>query len=465
MKILPLLIALLILSFLSLGASVSEVNLFVSDYLGENETFTKIPFNLSDGEYYIINITEPSFILRIPWNGSTAMITDRGEIRNALLGYYALQGVTYDSLKLNKTYSDELLSLLDSYNQTRLKEDECKRYIGIDRFECIDLDTCWRACYTPVCQQLKIGAGRPFLEFIWAFSNSSSYIDSNYSAFDEKLSSLSEFSSLEQIDELILLIDNMKNNSVGINSNDLLNPAVLGFCHLVDYNLTYLTQAEIKLLTTRDTLLPLLTLNDTAEDIYANTIARLSLKAQLKIDRLCLAFISNNSKEFSSIKANFSSLNTSGMRKKLDELKDSMELRGCNEMNESGIQAAQLHYSNLSQQVRAYGEELLEVVKVRDEVESSIAGMKGDLLLYFKTGELASKLSEVNARIDSAEFTQLPALENQLIQLRNEVEDANRNKFTVFLTGFFTSPYVVIILVLLLVAFLISRGRGKLSKK
>ncbi|QLJ52415.1 MAG: hypothetical protein Sv326_0240 [Candidatus Fermentimicrarchaeum limneticum] len=466
MKISHLLLAILFFSSVYTAATATDVNLFVYDYLGENETFTKISFNLTDGEYYIVSINEePSFIVRSALNGSVSMITDREGILDALTGYYATQGITYDNFKVNQTEVDELLSFIDSYNRTRGKEFECKTYIGIDRFECIDLETCWRACYTPICQQLKIGAGKPFLELLWAFSNSSSYIDSNLSAFNEKAASLSELNSTQQIDGLILLVDNMKDNSVMINNLDLFNPMALGFCKMVNYNLTYLTDAKIKLLTRMESILPLLNLEDETDSMHNRTTERLSLKTQLKIDRICNEHVSNNSKQALSIKARFLVLNTTKMKDKLNSLEEAGRIAGCSNMSEAQITEAEAHFLSLSQQVEEYGGKLEDVVLTKGEVGSVLAGMQGDVLLYFKAGELNSEFSEISKGIDSADLSDLSSLEARLIQLEKEAEDANNNKAAVFLTGFFTSPSVVILVVLLLLAFFLIRGKKKAIKK
>ncbi|NYZ78667.1 hypothetical protein H0N99_00805 [Candidatus Micrarchaeota archaeon] len=452
---------LLILSSFLFGASASAVNLFVSDYIGENETFTKIPFNLSDAQYYIINVKEPSLILRVPPNGSIAILTEKPVIRDALLGYYALQGITTDELKLNQSYVDELLSLVDSYNGTRAKEFECKTYIGIDRFPCFDLDSCWRACYTPICQQLKIGSGRPFLELLWSFSNQSSYIDSNISAFAGEVSSTSEFTSTGQVDHLVAMLDNMKNISITINNNDMFNPMALGFCHLVDYNLTYLTQAKINLLTKRDQILPLLTLDDASDALYNNTLQRISLKAKFKTDKLCAGLISNNSKEVSSLKANISNLNTSGMVNRLHELENAGKLEGCSKMDETHILAAELNYSNLSQEAIAYSGKLKEVIMLRNEANSTLAGMQGDFLLYFRLGEFTSRFSQLNAGIDSADLSQLSSLKTQFGEFKAELDSANSNKPVLFISSIVTSSLCLILVVLVLVIFFVIMFKKK----
>jgi hypothetical protein len=461
MKTTALAFALLFLSTFLLGASASEVNIFVSSYLSENETFSKTPFNLSDGEYYIINISEPSFILRVPPNGSIMMLTDKPAIRDALLNYYTLQGITTDDLKVNQSYTGELISLVGSYNATRTKEFDCKTYIGLDRFPCVDLDSCWRACYTPTCAQIKIGGGAPFLDLVWAFANSSSYIDSNISAFDGEVGSTSEFNSTQQIDHLVSLLENIKINSITINNNDLFNPDALGYCPLVDYNLTYLTQAEINLLTKRDQILPLLTLDDATDSLYNNTMQRISLESQFGTEKSCSSLISNNSEQISSLKANFSNLNTSGMVNTLHELEITGNLEGCNNMTETQIQAAELNYSNLLGGATAYAQKLNEVTTLRDEVNSTLAGMQGDFMFYFKIGDFNSRFSQLNGEIDSADISQLSSLETQFNEFKGELDSANSNKPVLFVSSIITFPLFLIFVFLVLVILLLITFKKK----
>lgn len=466
MRITTFMLALLVLSSFLLGASVSDVNLFAFSYLNENETFTKIPFNISDTQYYIINVSEPSFIIQIPTDGSITVLTDKSAIRDSLIAYYASEGLSQENFKLNQSYIDELLSLVDSYNESRGNEWACRNLTGIDRFPCIDMETCWRACYTPVCQQLKIGSGEPFLDMIWAFSNSSFSIDLNLSEFDSKLSSTSEFSSTQQIDELVLLLENTVNNSLAVNNDEMFDPQALGLCIPVDYNLTALYQAQADLLAKRDEILPLLTVNDTADAIYNSTMQRISLKAQLGISALCAGLISNNSEELSSLRMNLSKLNTSELRAEFAELEDAGSLDGCNSMNETQIQAAEFNYSNLTQQMEEYAGRLEEVANLRDGVNYTLTGMQGNLLLYSKLSDFNSRFSNLSAQLDSANLSQLPALETQLTQLNNEIENANSNQAALFISGIATSVFFVIFIVLVLVIVAIKfTRRKKIGKK
>jgi hypothetical protein len=429
-KLVYTLFILLIFLSSSLAVGSRDLDFFIFDYLRENETFTKVPFNLSDGEYYIISVEEPTFLIHVLPKGDIEMVSEKESIKKSLIGYYALQGITMEELKLNKTYSEELLSLVDSFNKSRKGEYECRRLTGTDRFPCVDLETCWRACYTPICQQLKIGAGRPFLELIWAFSNSSIYIDSNYTAFKEKISSISEWESKQQVDDLIFFVDSMKNDSVKIGDNDLLNPLAIGFCPAQDSDISYLVQARIKLLKTKGRIAPLVTLDETAEKILNNTSSR--MKGLPKKQR-CSSMVSRNTLEFSSVKNEFSTFSSKKMSDKLAELEKLAGVEGCEKMTESQLYSAQKNFSNLSQNVEEYGWKLKEVSAKKNETSYALSKIQGDILLFYQVAGFNSKLNELNSKIDSAELEQLPAIESQLDELKTQIENSGETKYSIFI--------------------------------
>jgi hypothetical protein len=259
---------------------MSQVQLYVSSYLSAGETYQITPFSLSGGEYYIVNVSNvPSLILYTPLNGSLSTLDSKQGIENALVGYYASQGV-YNDTRLDETDVQELLYLLDSYNGTRGEEFDCKTYIGLDRFPCVDLDSCWRACYTPVCQDVKLGGGDSFLDLIWAFANSSSYVDSNLSALVDAVAPGPDLNTPSKVDSLIALVDNIETNSLLMEGNGLFNESVVGFCNPLDYNLTYLDQAKV-ILDKKYMVFQLRAVDGTASEILSITNQRISLRNQI----------------------------------------------------------------------------------------------------------------------------------------------------------------------------------------
>ena len=275
MKCLPLLLLLLLASS-SLAVNTDEVNLFIKNYLAENESFTTTYFDLPNESYCIVRINnEESFILRIPPNETIRMLATKDEIKQAFLTYYSIYGVTKEKLDLNVSHADELLSLIGSYNKTREKEFECKSYLGIDKLACIDFETCLKACSTPICRDLRTAGGERFITSLWALSNQSSRIDSDLLALASKLGSNPKLDTPGSVDELTKLLDDLMDSSAEVKANDLFNQ--LGVCYPVEYKPDYVVQAK-RILLRRRLCFDFLALDENVERIFTNTMLRISMK-------------------------------------------------------------------------------------------------------------------------------------------------------------------------------------------
>lgn len=273
-------IPLVMLCALSFGVSMSQVKLYLSSYLTVNETYQMTAFNLPDGEYYIINLNNtPSLILYAPLNGSLSTLDSEAEIKNALVGYYASQGVTNET-ELNENDVKGLLYLIDSYNKTRGSELDCRKLIGLDRFSCVDRDTCWRACYTPVCRQMLSNGGEEFIRDIWAFSNSSSYVDSNLSALYDVVTVYPDLNTPGKVDKLITLVNTSEKDSVLMGENNIFNMSSVGFCSPLNYNLSYLDQARA-ILDKKYLVFQLRAADETGYEILGRTNQRISLRNEM----------------------------------------------------------------------------------------------------------------------------------------------------------------------------------------
>ncbi|QLJ52418.1 MAG: hypothetical protein Sv326_0243 [Candidatus Fermentimicrarchaeum limneticum] len=270
------LILLLLLMSSSFAVNTDEVNLFIKNYLAENESFTTTYFDLPNESYCIVRINnEESFILHIPPNGSIGMLATKEGIKEALLTYYSIYGVTKEKLDLNVSHADELLSLIDSYNQSRAKEFECKSYLGIDKLACTDFETCLKACSTPICRDLRTAGGERFITSLWALSNQSSRIDSDLLALAGKLGSNPRLDTPESVDGLTKLLDDLMDSSAEVKANGLFNQP--GICYPVEYGLDYLVQAK-RILLRRRLCFDFLALDENVERIFTNTMIRVSMK-------------------------------------------------------------------------------------------------------------------------------------------------------------------------------------------
>jgi hypothetical protein len=145
-------------------------------------------------------------------------------------------------------------------------------------------------------------------------------------------------------------------------------------------------------------------------------------------------------------------------------------LRDAKNMSETQMLAAESNYSNTSQEAIAYAEKLKEVITLRDEANSTLAGMQGDFLLYFQLAGFNSRFSQLNGEIDSADLSQLPALKTQFEEFKGELDSANSNKPVVFISSIVTSylflvQFVILVLVILVILVIIIFKKNKSTKK
>jgi hypothetical protein len=202
---------------------------------------------------YGTNVILYESIFRNVFDNATTQMDKIGNTVNN----YGVYSVKRGDWNIDSTYVNGLLSLLESYNRSRANEFACRSIIGIDTFPCVDLDTCGNACNnTFECQQRERLAGKPFLEDIWAFSNSTSSIYSDLNSFEDELRSTKAFDNPGQIDRLTGLVDDIVNQSNAINNNNLFGRLWFGFCTPVRYDLSSLANINTSLEAKRKSIYP-----------------------------------------------------------------------------------------------------------------------------------------------------------------------------------------------------------------
>lgn len=104
-------------------------------------------------------------------------ITGIDSIEGALSAYYLSQGYS-PNLTLSDVHAG-IVSISDNYQPG---EDKCRVLTGTDRTECVDFESCQKACYsvTSFCQPIALGTGRVFIDEIWKFENNSIELDKAY---------------------------------------------------------------------------------------------------------------------------------------------------------------------------------------------------------------------------------------------------------------------------------------------
>jgi len=123
-------------------------------------------------------------------------ITDITAIADGLNCYYIENGHNPNITGYFSKIHSEIAVLEDDDDRG---ETGCRILLGTDMRKCVSFETCQEACYgvTSFCQPVALGAGRKFIEEIWAFENSSRALNAAYSAEKEAYSAFAKNTSKE----------------------------------------------------------------------------------------------------------------------------------------------------------------------------------------------------------------------------------------------------------------------------
>lgn len=352
------LLALLLLS-LSLSADEVSVNSFVNSCLSENETFTKEAFEFNGSAHYIVSI-EGGGRMIVADGASPRALTRNAEINSALAAYYGSRNISRAQLLPSEEELAGLEADVGAFNRSRGRELECKSYIGIDRFDCYDQESCWRACYTPVCQTMKVGSGKPFLDLILSFNRNSSAINANLSAFNRSIGWMRDgLEDLKPVDRALAAVRGMRNASNAISSNSLFDRNALGFCKPPQYNSSALIDAEVRLVRMRGRLLPLFSQGEEAAEISDGTALRLERMERGLLLSECNSFETNSSQVLELVRADLREplgfVSYPELKGEMAEL-ESLSSLNCSGVSRSRLTEAMASFESRSELVRAKAE-------------------------------------------------------------------------------------------------------------
>ncbi len=200
-------------------------------------------------------------------------LTDIHNIEGALADYYLSQGHSP-----NLTFSDVhagIASVSDDYEKG---EDKCRILTGTDRTECIDFDTCQKACYsvTSFCRPIALGVGRAFINEIWAFENNSILLGTVYLnesvAHAALLDGITQEEAAAYLDSLVAI-----NRAATQASNSALYDAY-SYCFEPDYALPVITNMQLYAQKAYAKAKPFFTLAQSAQLVRQRTLDALERK-------------------------------------------------------------------------------------------------------------------------------------------------------------------------------------------
>ncbi|HQT45234.1 MAG TPA: hypothetical protein PLO51_04590, partial [Candidatus Micrarchaeota archaeon] len=128
-------------------------------------------------------------------------------------------------------------------------EAECKRILGLDRpdLPCTDMQTCQKACYTPICQPFAAGAGEPFLKSMADLSAGTKALEDEVSSSINLVDLMASNTNDIRPGDIELLenrLANITSLSAQINANDILNPNAYALCAPFKYDTSLISNSK-----------------------------------------------------------------------------------------------------------------------------------------------------------------------------------------------------------------------------
>ncbi len=242
------------------GSHDAEIGLFVKYCLNESEAFSKE--RMGQSSVYTISIgkfetglgtmytVKDSFMIRVNESNYSdiSIIQNPQEVEGILTDKYTAMNITFNSLYPSSFEMGEILAKVLEFNQSREpQESACKLSTGQDRFDCSDLESCLRACYSPMCSPVAQGVGWPFVRSLWHFSNNTKAMDSNVSAIITNIDEIETRSQDAEVlfDELEEHLTAIQNASTEISQSPIFDSWRYSFCWPIKYNRTSIITAKV----------------------------------------------------------------------------------------------------------------------------------------------------------------------------------------------------------------------------
>ncbi len=281
------LMLLVLISALAFPAWAEECEKLAGRYAESSEEISYLNVSRgNDGEYLLFSIGgKYSMLARC--GPESVFLTDVEDIE-ALLDQYARASGQTGSIVPDATWTKNMESLLDKFAGSRGKEEECKRYIGIDRTPCSDRASCIKSCYTPMCSELKQSneckadsKGCDFIDSIVFFANNLTVLDNGTTRVKSLVKSISGVSSTGPLDEAISALEGMLASTEMINKNNLMQEKIYYFCPRVSYDRDALEQMRDELKSLRNKYSLLITPAVTAKFVSTESTRRVELRKNI----------------------------------------------------------------------------------------------------------------------------------------------------------------------------------------
>lgn len=260
----------------------------------------------NNAEVYIMG-GQIQAILMPTENGTLEPVTREPELEAALEGYYSSQGYSMFALAKLIDVHKTLQNISKNYEPGEAK---CRVITGTDRTACVDYDSCQRACYTVTsfCQPIALGVGKPLINEIWAFSNSSKQLAKVYGDENVSYTAFSANASRENAEKYLQAISEINKAATKASKNLLYSD--FSYCYLPDYSLGMITGLQLIAQKAYSNASKFYYVAEEAQAVRSRTLEGLSRMAEYQANQTALLPAPQNLTNYSSYFSNSTSNST-----------------------------------------------------------------------------------------------------------------------------------------------------------
>jgi len=248
------LLGFLLLSF----ASAQGIEEFVLEFRQGNESFSIVSLPNAGGIHFV-GIGGKLVIINST-GGKHSILASPEEIFPLLVDYQQLIGASLGDAFPRKSEFEAVRALVLKFNASREpREGKCLRESGLDKFPCFDRESCFKACYTPLCKPIALGFGWPFIDNLSAWKNATDALEGNVSAFFRLFNPIADAPDVErprdaplerveglggELADAIGLIRGMGASAGEAAANPIFDEGVYSFCDPIPFDWASLLSAR-----------------------------------------------------------------------------------------------------------------------------------------------------------------------------------------------------------------------------
>ncbi|MCX6772522.1 MAG: hypothetical protein NTV88_01995 [Candidatus Micrarchaeota archaeon] len=243
-KFLAVLLILAALSPLYYADTPYSVKYFASFILPNTSSYSLDSTIFENQTVYFILTDDKIISVMLPTQsaGKYSPATDTKKIGEIMRSYYYSLGYTPQAAEGLSSAHEKIIVIK---GRRASGEQKCRVLLGTDRHSCTDFFSCQVACYsvTSFCQPVALGAGREFINYVWAFENNSRDLDAAYASEESSYAAWSSNRTSQTMADYLSSINDINKAATQASSSPLYDG--YSYCFRPDYALADITSVQL----------------------------------------------------------------------------------------------------------------------------------------------------------------------------------------------------------------------------